>query len=439
MQRLVMIMMALLIVGAVAFWKFAPNFWSPPKAPAAPQPVELAVWGLFEEEANFRVIAENYQRTHPNIKIVYTKANLLNYRPRVQTKILNKEGPDVFMLHNTWVPMFQKTLALQEAPATVFSVTDYAQIFYPVAKDSFIQNNKIYAVPASINGLALFVNTDILRAANVDIPQTWDQFLTSAVKMTVKDDRGNIQTAGAAIGTTENIEYWSDILGLLFFQQPGADLNKPNTPEAVDILKFYTNFVHDPRQKVWDASVGSAGQAFYSGRLAYYFAPSTKINDIKLANPQLHFQIAPVPQLPGGNVGWGTFWGYAVSSTSPHSKEAWDFIKYLSSRDVETILFQKNQEAGLVPEPYARFELQSSLSNDPLLAPIVNLATSFKSWYLSSKTMDQGVNDEMIKLFATAVNSVNSGGDPQRALNVVEEGRAAILDKYVNNPPQPTK
>src|SRR5258708_11441781 len=133
MRKLVIIGLALLVLIALVFWKFAPQF-NKSSAPDPNAPATLTVWGLWENESLFKTVIDNYKKLHPNIKINYIHQNSLNYRTRVQTQVLNKQGPDIFMIHNSWVPMFLKTQALSSAPDNIITTTEFNKTFYPVAK-----------------------------------------------------------------------------------------------------------------------------------------------------------------------------------------------------------------------------------------------------------------------------------------------------------------
>ncbi len=402
-----------------------------------PKPVTLTVWGLWEDQSLIKPAIEGYTRTHPNVTINYNFQSSLNYRSRVQTQIANGQGPDILMVHDTWVPSFVKSGTISPSPQDIVSSGDLAD-FYPVVKDTLSQNNQIFALPRGIDGLALYYNEDVLKAAGVTVPQTWEQFISAATKMTVVDQNGTIKTAGAALGATGNVDHWPDILGLLFLQQPGADLKNPATEAGVEVLKFYTGFAKDPQKRTWDKSMESSTQAFKEGKLGFYFAPSWRAHELRVANPQLNFKTAPVPQLPGSNVGWATFWAYAVSSKSQNLREAWDFVKFLTSADTQKQLYQQASQVRLFGLPYSRASLKGELANDPVAGAFVNQAPSYKSWYLSSSTADQGVNDEMIKYFEDAVNATVAGQDPAQALQTSAKGVAQVLDKYNNPNPAPS-
>lgn len=432
MKRIIIIVLSLAIIFGFLFWKFGPstNLFNKIK----PQgPTQLTFWGLWEEDNLIKPIIVEYQKQHPNITINYERKSSVNYRTRVQTQIREGQGPDIFMIHNSWLPMFEQDLIA--APANVWTIADYKATFYPVAFDSFVKASSIYAAPLEIDGLALFYNEDLLNGISGKVPKNWEDFMKTATRMTVRDQTG-VKTAGASLGTASNVDHWPDILGLLILQQPGADFQNVATDKAAEVLRFYTGFVTDPRRKTWDVNLPNSTQMFASGRLGFYLAPSWRAHELRLANPNLKFKIALVPQLPGAikQIGWASFWGQAVSAKSKNPQEAWKFVKYLTSQEAEKMVYQEAAKIRLFGEPYSRVDLAGELINDPLVGAVVAQGPNYKFWYLSSNTFDLGLNDEMIKYFQDGINSTLAGGDPQAALQTVAKGVQQVLDKYTKAP-----
>ncbi len=440
MKKIIIIVLALSIVLGFLFWKFGPSISLFNKAKQT-GPITLTYWGLWEDDNLIKPIIAAYLAQHPNVSINYERKSSLNYRTRVQTQINEGVGPDVFRMHNSWLPMFQAFLA--PAPSSVFTLADYntkgvsssayKNTFYPVAQDSFVKNNAILAAPVEIDGLALFYNEEMLAAVGAKPPRNWQEFIDTATKMTVRDQTG-IKTAGAALGTAGNVDHWSDILGLLLLQQPSVDFNNVVTPQVVEVLKFYTGFVTDPKRKTWDVNLPKSTDMFASNRLGFYFAPSWRAHELRVANPNLKFKIVPVPQLSGRQVGWASFWGEAVSNKSKNIEEAWKFVKYLTSVEAERLAYQQASQIRLFGEPYSRVDLAPELANDPVVGAFVSQGPVYKFWYLSSNTFDNGINDEMIKYWEDGINATLAGTDPQTALQTVDKGVKQVLDKYTKQP-----
>lgn len=397
------------IIVSILLFIFGPMLSD--RSPVSSGPAAIKYSG-FEDETVILPVLQEFEKNNPGIKVSYSRqSNIINYRTRVQTQIREGVGPDVFTIHASWTKMFSGDLA--PAPADILNLTTFQNSFFPVAAESFIEKDNIYGVPNEIDGLALYYNEEILSGAGVQVPKSWQEFIDAATKVTVKDSSGAIKTAGAALGTASNVDYWPDILGLLLLQQPGVDPAEPSSPQAAEVLKFYTGFVIDPGRKSWDTTLLSSTVMFAQGTLAFYFAPSAEAPRIAATNPGLKFKIAPVPQLPGRSVAWASFWGNAVSGKSKHIKESWKLAKFLSERQQEK---------------------QKIKVTDPLLSVFTSQGPIYKSWYLSSGTQDVGINDEMIKVWGEAINAVLSGTPPQSALQNIDPKVKKILETYTGFP-----
>ncbi len=433
MKRIIIIVLSLAIVFGFLFWKFGPGISLFNKTKAPEGPINLTYWGLWEEDALIKPLIAKYEQQNPNVKITYERKSSINYRTRVQAQIQAGVGPDIFRIHNSWLEMFLKDNFLLSAPADVFTLSEYKSLYYPIALDSFVKNNQIYASPMEIDGLALFYNEELLNNIGGKVPKNWQEFIDAATKMTVKDQSG-IKTAGAAMGTASNVDHWSDILGLLLLQQPGVNLSNPATDAVAEVFRFYTGFITDPRKKTWDVNLPNSTTMFEQGRLGFYFAPSWRAHELRIANPNLKFKVAPVPQLSGRNVAWASFWAEAVSSKSQNPKEAWKFVKFLTSSEAERILYQEASKVRLFGEPYSLVSLNGELANDPIVGAFVAQGPVYKFWYLASNTFDNGVNDQMIKYFEDGINATLAGTDPQVALQTVARGVTQVLGTLQNQP-----
>jgi len=422
LKKIILFLFGGLIFILIVFFIFKKGLLKPVKKNGE---TNLVYWGLWEPESVMAEIISEYQNSHPKIKINYVLQSPKDYRERLQTAIMKGSGPDIFRFHNTWVQMLKDYLA--PIPSTVMDSATFEKIFYPVAKNDLRLGSNYIGIPLEIDNLALFYNEEIFSIAGKLPPTTWDEFRKTALELTVRDAAGKIQTAGAALGVTSNVDHWSDILGLMFLQN-GANLEKPTDNLAEDALTFFTLFSRFDR--VWDETLPSSTYFFASGRLAMYFGPSWRFFEIKALNPKLKFKIIPVPQLPGVNITWASYWVEGVNNKSGNVTEAWEFLKYLSSKQTMEKLYQAQSKLRFFGEPYSRTDMADLLKNEPYVGVFVEQAPKAKSWYLSSRTFDNGINDKIIKYYEDAVNAVNKGAGPKEALATVAQGVAQVLSQY---------
>ncbi len=421
-RNLIPVAIAVVVLGILAFLGFSvlPKLFS-----TSTGPINLTYWGLWEPSSVMDPLIASYESTHPNVKITYTMESPQNYRSRIQSAVSQGNSPDIVRIHNTWLP--EMVNILSPAPDTVMT-TSGLSAYYPIVQKNAVSGGKVYALPMEIDGLALFYNQDMLSASGATPPTDWNALRKLAYSLTKRDaTTGIITQAGVAMGTTGNVEHWSDILGLLILQNSG-DPSDPSSTAVQDALTFYTIFT--TQDKIWDASQPNSIYAFSTGTVAMILAPSWEAAQIKAINPNLKFGIAPAPTLPSTNVAWATYWMEAVPSGSKHPAEAWDFIKYLSSTDSLQKLYTAESQIRPIGEPYPLTSMNGLLANDPLAGPFVSQGPSYTSWYMNSRTYDGGLNDQIVKYYEDAVNSIDNGSTVAASVQTLGSGVSQVLSQF---------
>jgi len=386
--------------------------------------ITLEYWGLWEIESNMEEALKEFEQKNSGITVQYVKQSHKDYRERLQTAIASGNGPDVFRFHASWTPMMINDLA--SMPSSVFTLAQFKENFYPAAVTQLQQDGQIVGIPLMYDGLMLYYNTDILAAAGEKPPSSWSELRILANKLTLRDG-GEIKRAGVALGNASNVDNFSDILALLMLQN-GADLFHPNSAEGRDALLFYTNFI--TKDKVWNEYMPNSTLAFARGDVAMMIAPSWRSHDISGINPDLKFATAPLPQLSNSKITWATYWAEGVNKQSTNKDAAWKLLAYLSSVEGQQKLFATQAQNRAFGEPYSRTDLADSLASHQILGSLVQDAPEAKGWYMSSMTHDNGLNDQIIKYYEDAVNSIIDGKATQAILETLETGVTQVLTQY---------
>lgn len=394
---------------------------------------QITWWGLWEDPSVVSPLISAYEQQHPGVKITYVEQSQQDYRERLTNSLAKGTGPDIFTFHNSWVPMFRNDL--DSLPATVMNPADFAKAFYPVISSDLTLGNSIIGIPIGYDALTLYINEDIFAKAGKTPPTTWDDLRVIARQLTVKDDKGVITQSGIALGRTENVDHWPEILALLMIQN-GVDLSNPTGKSAEDALTFFTVF--STTDGVWDVTLPSSTQAFAAGNVAMYIGPSWRAFEIQQQNPNLKFKTVPIPQLPKDSpsepdITYSTYWAEGVWARSASKSAAWDFLKFLSTQDSLQKLYQNESVARGFGEPYPRVDMASLLSDHPIIGSVINQAPGARSWYLASRTFDgpTGINSQLTGYFGDAVDAVASGKQSAtQALETCAQGVQQVLAQY---------
>lgn len=423
-----LVALGVFVIGLTVFLLVRKMFFSSNKGSGSG---DIAVWG-FEDSTLMSSVFSKFEAAS-KIKINYIQQPKEDYRERLVNSLARGVGPDVFIFHNSWVPMI--SIYADRIPKEVLDDSSYQNTFYRVVPSDLKSEGGFLGIPLSVDGLALYINQDIFTSSGKSVPTNWDELRRTAYDLTHRDAQGRIIQAGAALGVTSNVDHWQDIVSLMMLQN-GADLQNPDSKLVSDALSFFTIFARD--DKVWDATLPASTLAFSKGKVAMYFAPSWRVLEIRKLNPNLSFRVVPSPQLPKFSTGdpdvsLASYWVWGVSRGSKSKKTAWEFLRFLSEKETMISLYQ----SGLV-YPYSRVDMKDVLTDGYLSAYIAS-APFAKSSYLTSFAYDgqSGINTRFSKAYEKALGLFRERGVSEEVLKNLASEVREILGSW--NVPLDTK
>jgi ABC-type glycerol-3-phosphate transport system substrate-binding protein len=389
-------------------------------------PATLNVWGLWESPEVMDVVINEFQNQNPNTTINYEDRSVVKadqYKDTVIGRLKEGDAPDVVLVHNTWMPYIKDYL--EPMPSGIMSPQDYSQKYYPVITESAVLDGKIYAVPSYYDGLVLVYNKDHFDEIDQITPPTaWEEFRRIALALTIKSEDGNFVRAGAAVGSADNIDFFSDILGLMFAQAGVVVPDNIDSRSAQDALSFYTLFTKSDR--VWDSSLQEASKAFSAEKVSMIFVPTWNLLDIVRARPGMNIGVAQVPQAIAENpVSWGSFWMYAVPKSSSNSSRAWEFVDFISQDSQKLALFNKATEVRPYGAPFGSVSLASQVGESPTskyIKPVLDMAPYAKTSYFAARSGNKAEVDALRQ----AVNDVLRGTSSEAALKTCKQTLTGI-------------
>lgn len=397
--------------------------------------VTLVYWGVWEPPAVMSPIFADFERQHPNVKIKYEKQDvkfLGKYVERLRTRIQNGTGPDVLRFHNSW--LIQMKDSLLPFPSDLVNTAELAtDKYYDVVKRDLSSSGAFYGIPLHIDTMALFINSEIFKSAGiVSYPTTWDELSVISRQLTVKDEKGDIKTAGVALGSFDNIDHASDIIFLLFLQN-GANIRNlegESRKNAQDALDFYVSFAKG-EDRVWNEKLEHSKLAFAKGKLAMFFGYSWDILDFATLNPKLAFTVIPVPHLPGRGTTIASYWAEGVSAKTKHPKEAFELLQFVSQKQTLQRLYEQEAKTRPIGELYSRSDMASLLRDNQNGWVFVEQARDAEASLFAADTFDGGVNAALNGYLGNAVRSVLSGSNTSAsAVETLAQGITQVLTRY---------
>jgi ABC-type glycerol-3-phosphate transport system substrate-binding protein len=353
------------------------------------------------------------------------------YEDELMSALAEGRGPDVFVIHHTW--LIRRFRALLPAPEEQWPFKEFREAFPDVVVQDLAPSGRIYAAPLTVDTLALYYNRDRLNTAGIATPpRTWKEFAQAVQKLTKIDEYGEIRLPGAAFGAARNINRAPDLLSVLIMQAMAAGEGgstprqlmsdeRTGTPRfqdssrAREALRFYTDFTNPKLLTyTWNLKQDYSLDSFAEEEAAMMINYSYHRATLRAKNPRLRFGIAPLPQISENprrpRVDYAGYWAWAVSRSTPFPKEAWDFVKSITSAESARLYLERTGN------PPARRDLIKRVINDANVGVFARQALTATSWV-------QRDNRIVDRIFNEVIDEV------VRGRIAPEEGIAQIADR----------
>ena len=380
------------------------------------QPITINYWRVWDGPDDFADIISSYNATHPYVTINYRKLRYDEYENELLNAMAEDRGPDIFSIGNTWVKKYESKLApLPAQTQMVIPVTqgtikkevvpqlqvtksltlkDLKDNFADVVSHDVVDGGQIYALPLSVDTLALYYNRDLLNNAGItDIPQYWNrEFQQDVKKLSKQDLKGNLIQSGVALGGSRNINRFSDILSVLIMQNGGVMMSdsgqvtfhqlpagsSDNYNPGAAALRFYTDFSNPVKEVYsWNNDLMNSMDAFVSGNLAFMFGYAFDLPTVKARAPKMNFGVSSLPQIEGTptEANFANYWVEGVSKKSKYINESWDFVQFMTkAENVKSYLDRTKKPAALR-------SLISTQREDAEIGVFADQVLTSKSWY----------------------------------------------------------
>lgn len=393
--------------------------------------VEITYWQYFYEtkKDTIDVLIDLFEKENPDIIVNQVTFPYEDYNVKVAASVPAGVGPNVVNLYYGWLPLYINADYLQALPEDAFNPEMIEKDFFPLVSAAKV-DGKYYALPTAVRSLALIWNKDLFKKAGLDPeipPQTLDELVEYAQKLTIYDKAGNLVEEGLTAELRGQLHHWvREILIRQFGGKPYSDDNRKvtyNDQSGYDALTFFTDLTEKYK-------VGQAGfltddvTAFKAGKAAMTIDGSFRIGTLdKLEN--LHYGIAEVPSHNGIKSNFASFWANGITSfTEGKQLEASiKFLKFLTS-DSTMELWLKN--IGELPaKPSVAFKEENI--NDPKYGPFIKgLEYAHATYFVDEMAQRQAWIDayDLVKL---------EGKTVKEAVDAVAATEQKVLDKFYSD------
>jgi len=310
-------------------------------------PVELQVWSAFPDlHDQVTWIAGKYMEKNPNIKIKTTLFPQRALEEKVAVALPAGQSADLIEMDKM---AFYPYYAAGHLAVLPQDVADWVKKNFPDYSVVSVTSDKgeIFTFPWLNSLKVMFYNKDHFKEAGLaKTPETIDEMMEMARKLTKRDEKGNLTRAGldlrlsgGGFGTSQ--KYWCQVMipyGAKVLEKAGNKWKAGFDNDAGrKALQYYIDAVY--KYRVDSLDFKSDAEAFGLGITSMFQRESWIVGYMAKNAPKINYGVFMMPKGPGG---WGTV-GNTMSLSIPKScknkKEAFDFAMFAMNDDMSRATF----------------------------------------------------------------------------------------------------
>jgi len=366
--------------------------------------VAITVWGVIPENTILSFLSEVNRDRANTLLVTYVEKSQSNFERDLTEELALGKGPDAILVPQEMILTFENKLLT--IPYTTIPARTYKDTFIPQA-ELYLRDTGIVGIPFTIDPMVMYWNRDMYTNAGFALPpKIWDDFVNVTKKINQKDVNNNIRKSAIAMGEFANILNARDIFSLILLQAGNPiTVNKKSTLSGAGLdmtenaLNFFNGFSNPSSPAYsWNRSLPSAKNFFLAGNLATYLGFASESSDIREKNPNLNFDIAPIPQPKNAanRVGYGRLYGFSIVKSSANPSATLAIVSELASAP------QQAKLVNLTYLPPVRRDLIAGGNTDPYLSIFYDAALISRSWLDPSPYTTA-------RIFQTMAEAVTSG------------------------------
>ncbi|PWJ11447.1 extracellular solute-binding protein [Jannaschia seohaensis] len=395
---------------------------------AAQAEVEIEYWQYFFDarvEAMEQLI-ENFEAANPDITVTMTHFPYADYRTKVAAAIPAGEGPDVVQLFYGWLNDYVEADLIQPLPADVFPAEKIDAEFFPMVQ-AMKDGDAYWALPTAVRSLALFYNERLFEEAGIEAPpETLDEMMDIAAKLTKRDGAGNLTQVGITAGmTAQDHHWWREGLIRQMGGEPYLDDYQTvnyNSDAGRAALDMYTSMFTGDDAVTAIGFMDEPQAAFKAGRAGMHIDGSFRIGSLN-GTRGLKWGVTELPATADGTrSNYSSYWVNAITTKAEGEKydAAVKFMEYITSDEAMQIWLDVVGELPAKPS----VGLTEENANDATFGPFIRGLAYANTTKFANESAQRQLMVEMVERITL------QDMDPAESLAIAAEAEQKILDEY---------
>lgn len=332
--------------------------------------VELVFWNTMDgrEAAIMPDVLNNFHKKYPNITIKETSVNFYETKENYIKAASQGKEPDLIRTDRFWLASFVSKNLLSEIKEN--EITEELADMVPVARDFVTLDKKIWAIPLSVDSLALFYNKAHFREKSIPVPKDFDEFSKACEKLT---DVSNDRYGFFIYPNGWYFEPFFFAFGGQYFDADGKLYIKSDAGKKA--LEFLMHIKNDlkavPPIQYSNKLYSTMIKSFSSGQTSMIFTGPWAIRDIIIGSAfrenNSNLGVEQIPAGPRGTFSPIGCQSIAISKRTKNRDAALKFAKYMFDYEVQKNFTMANYGLPARRKVFAAPELKK----DPYLQTFI--------------------------------------------------------------------
>lgn len=315
---------------------------------AQDEPVTMSLW-VRSSTVLVEALVDEWNETHDN-QIELTIIPAAEFVTKFSAAIAAGESPDIASIDLIYTPAYASENQLVDLTELVAELP-YLDDLSPAHMTLGEFEGRNYAVPFAAEGSFIIYNVDLFTEAGLDPdnpPQTWDEVLEAARAISeLGDDTYGYYFAGSCAGCNAftYLPYiWASEGDVLSEDFSAATITEdPLVREALELYKTMWDEGLIPEGASIDNGANFVN-AFAGGNIGMAGTGAFGIDNYKTNHPDLNFDVTFIPGKDGGTASFGGGDNIGIPAGSEYVEEAWEFIAWALSEEVQLELYAGNNQ-----------------------------------------------------------------------------------------------
>ena len=339
---------------------------------------KITYW-LWQDDATdptWQKLADDFNKSQDEVSVTLETIPLDQYQNQLTTAAMNGTGPDAARCKDWWLGQFAPQGAISDLTKFVNdwgSKNDVVEGLWSSGR--LPGKEQIYMLPHQYVTLYMYYRKDLFEAAGLSAPETQEDFLTVAERLT-GDGQYGFDVRGGAGGQDQWLA-WMFAGGARIVDDEGNIVI--NDERAVEVNQRYLSIVNDlhaaPPGSI-TAAFADVKKNFASGLTAMMIHHPGSLKEMKEKFGD-DLGVVPVPSDDSPKATLGSMSGNVILAGSKQQEAAWKWISWLTTKD--PMLTMSTSPQGQLPVLQSVIE-DPAFSSDPDMKVALDAIPNALTW-----------------------------------------------------------